>query len=408
MYPDYPIYPYFLLMAALTVCFSTRLWRFVDGVPARSGARIESIDGMRGYLALSVMVHHAVIARAWLATGSWVLPTDPFYAQLGSVAVSLFFMITGYLFWGKLVAKEGRADWMGLYIGRLFRIAPLYWLTIAIMTLLVFVRSDFELRQAPGALAAELWRWCRLGMFPGHDFNGYPNVWILIAGVTWTLKYEWRFYFALLPLSVFAKPRFHLPAAALACVIAWAAAAITQFNGWGYTALFSAGMLSASLSVALKGGLPNASRLRFPLSPSMASTLVAILLVVTFVISPRPFGVLQVSLLALVFFLVCQGATLFGLFTSRAAVRLGHISYGIYLMQGLVISVIFDHPVTRQWVARNESAFWWLTLAVALALCAVAAIVHVLLERPSIDLGRRCASAVKNRVAKRREQLSMN
>ena len=73
------------------------------------------------------------------------------------------------------------------------------------MTLLVFVRSDFSLNVPPGDLAAEILRWSAGGIVAGSDINGFPHTSLLIAAVTWTLWFEWRFYAALLPLSLVAR-----------------------------------------------------------------------------------------------------------------------------------------------------------------------------------------------------------
>ncbi|MGS1004015.1 hypothetical protein ACVCH0_20595 [Burkholderia glumae] len=66
--------------------------------------RVESLDGLHGILASSVAVHHLVTAgkfhfdrvSGWLPSG--------FHNQLGEVSVSILFMVTGYLFWRRLVA----------------------------------------------------------------------------------------------------------------------------------------------------------------------------------------------------------------------------------------------------------------------------------------------------------------
>jgi peptidoglycan/LPS O-acetylase OafA/YrhL len=376
------IYGYLFTLVVVTACFSLGAWRFLDEPPARAG-RINAVDGMRGYLALSVMTHHALIARNWLVTGIWRWPDDEFIAQLGSVGVSLFFMITGFLFWGRLVARDGRPGWISLYIGRVFRIAPVYWLAIACMVLTVFFRSDFAWRQTPWQVAREVLRWSALGLLNGHDFNAYPDVGILLAGVYWTLRYEWRFYFVLLPASLVARGRRHFPAALVTFAGCLFVAASGGNQGWVFAALFGAGMTTASLHAI--GWRP-----RLPQSLASAGALLVLGLLLAG--NPRPYGAVQAFVLSMIFFLVCNGATFFGLLISRPAVRLGHISYGIYLLQGPVLTVGFDNALARPIVLGGAVPFWVATTLAALLLCCIASVVHAVLERPAIRAGKRCGA----------------
>ncbi len=83
--------------------------------------RLTSIDGLRGFLAASVFIHHSLIWRGYVLTGVWQAPDSNFYNQLGQSSVGLFFMITGFLFTRRLL--EGNVDWLRLYAGRFARLA---------------------------------------------------------------------------------------------------------------------------------------------------------------------------------------------------------------------------------------------------------------------------------------------
>ncbi|MDE2599740.1 MAG: acyltransferase [Rhodocyclaceae bacterium] len=375
------ITPYFLALLVTTGYASIGFWRFVDTSPINNPQRVNTIDGLRGYLALSVMLHHAVIARAWLETGHWTLPGDPFYGQLGAIAVSLFFIITGYLFWGKLIAQEGRINWRALYIGRVFRIAPTYWIAISGMVLVVFWQSDFQLREPIADLTKKLLQWYGgLGLLVGHDFNNYDTVWIIIAGVVWTLKYEWRFYLALLPASLLAKRRLHLPASIGLLIVSIILANLQNSESWRYTTLFAVGMIVASLAEI---------GVKISLSDKLASLTLIAVLTGTFALNSGPFSTWQALFLGVAFLLVENGASLFGLLTSLPAIRLGHASYGIYLLQGFVFSIGFNNSILRPIVTGNNIGFWIVTIAGMLLLYTVAALVYSGVERPAIALGRR-------------------
>lgn len=383
------ILPYFLSLFAATALFATNVWRGIDDDVSGGVRRVSTLDGLRGYLALSVMLQHAMVARSWLVTGSWSLPHDPFYAQLGSVAVSLFFMITGYLFWDKLVSQQGRMNWMAFYIGRVFRIGPIYWVASAGLVFIVFWRTGFELHEPAAVVAGSVLRWLGLGFLPGKDFNGYENAWVILAGVVWTLKYEWKFYFALLPASLFAKRRLHLPAAIVFLAIAIVCANAGGSDSWSFWTLFGAGMLTASLKQ---------SGVRIKLPDSVASAAVLVLLAALLFAYPPLYSSAQALPLAVVFFLICNGTTLFGLLTSTPAVRLGHASYGIYLLQGFVFAIGFDNALVRPLVTGHIGTFWLVTIAGALALCTISGYLYMAIERPMIQYGRRLASSTAARM----------
>jgi peptidoglycan/LPS O-acetylase OafA/YrhL len=62
--------------------------------------RYATIDGLRGYLAFLVFLHHSAVWFFYLKTNAWTGPPSNIYAQFGESSVALFFMITAFLFGG--------------------------------------------------------------------------------------------------------------------------------------------------------------------------------------------------------------------------------------------------------------------------------------------------------------------
>ena len=121
-----PVSPLPALACLLVAMATAYLLGKKFGVPSSLG-RFNSIDGLRGYLAFFVFLHHASIWYFYLQTGKWALPPSNLYTQFGHSSVFLFFMITGFLFFSKLI--DGRTqtiDWGKLFVSRLLRLAPLY------------------------------------------------------------------------------------------------------------------------------------------------------------------------------------------------------------------------------------------------------------------------------------------
>ena len=101
-----------------------------------------SIDGLRGILAFSVFLHHSVIWYYFLRTDDWSHPPSRIYSHFGPSSVAMFFMITAFLFYSKLLdAKKRGMDWGKLYLGRLRRIMPLYIFVVLLVFIVVGVLS---------------------------------------------------------------------------------------------------------------------------------------------------------------------------------------------------------------------------------------------------------------------------
>ena len=110
---------------------------------AGGAARNLTLDGLRGWLAVAVFVHHTVITWFFLQGRGWALPPSRFYGQLGQVGVALFFMVTAFLFWGKVIDRRGALDWRGFLVGRLWRLYPAYLVVFAAILLAVAASSGF-------------------------------------------------------------------------------------------------------------------------------------------------------------------------------------------------------------------------------------------------------------------------
>lgn len=374
-----------LLLAA------TPLFRCADAPPSDKPNRDVSLDGLRSFLALGVFYHHGALYHLLLKDGVVALPPTRLYALSGQVGVSVFFMITGLLFWGRLVAKGGRLDWPSLYIGRVFRIAPVYLLAVALMYAIVMAWHG-GFRFESGWLRTLL-RWLALGFFIGGDVNGDARS-VNMLGVVWTLHYEWLFYAALLPLSLVAGRRVHLWASSGLLLLSLG---VIVFHGSGtpespgkatLAALFSAGMLAASLRASG----------RLPVAPRWALSLVCLASFATvFLGFDSAYATLPILGLAVGFLCIVSGADLFGLLQTRAAVRLGNLSYGIYILHGPILRVTLDNDLLKPIALSSPLMHWLCVYAVSALVLAAAAVAHVVLERRGIEEGKRLASALTKR-----------
>lgn len=284
-------------------------------------------------------------------------------------------MITAFLFWGRVLDEKFNLNWKEFYIGRLFRITPLYWLAVIFLFVLLAVKTNFNIHVPLKDLVEQVFIWILPGTVKIQPLiNGYEHTRTLIAGVTWTLYYEWLFYLFLPVMVIFARRKTIY--VLLPIIIAFLFAhKIEKF----LFAMFLIGMLSAEIirkipKINGDGKLKSAIALMF-----ICATLFG---------AKTAYSWSSVILLGAFFYLVSSGASLFGLLKTKSAIRLGHISYGIYILQGAVLTVILS-PVFLGDFSKNGPMQFWLTNAViAFTLVVISALAYFFIEKPGIRLGK--------------------
>lgn len=355
--------------------------------------RISTLDGLRGFLAFGVFFHHGAVYHRYILDGHWTLPPSAVFTLFGQVGVSVFFMITGYLFWSRMIVERGQPDWISFYIGRIFRIGPLYLLAVGTMLAVVFASTGFEIREPILRLSESVARWSLLGLLSGPEFvNGYENPGRILADVTWTLRYEWWFYISL-PLAAFAarSSRMHLVAVLVglfAClgVLSLEIGSERLIRSEACVALFFLGMCCASLEA--KG-----FTLRLP---DWAMSVVAVvILMFVFATFETAYRAAPVALLGVVFYLIISGTSVFGLLRAQASRRLGDISYGIYLLQGIVLFFVFSIGSVKSFALISPVRHWSVVCLCALLLMGLAALTHHFVELPGIGVGKQIAVWVR-------------
>lgn len=377
----YDLWPAFVVVALV--------WPLAGMTPFRrvgfesNSARIRTIDGMRGYLALAVALHHSVIYHEFLTTGVWKYPPSAFYGLLGQVGVSFFFVISAYLFWGKLLSAKSSVDFPALLLKRAFRIGPLYIVAIGAVMVLEVINAPIDY----SAFATYERAFFNLlfgvfGYVPLSSFGVYT-----LAGVTWTLPYEWLFYFSLPIVAIFSRH----PVARLALPVALLGFSILMSAGGGnlaycYLGLFAGGMVCATLE---------ANALLVKIHRHALSAIALALLVYVFATHEIAYAPVPMLLCIGCFFLIVSGADFFGLLTASRSVRLGEISYGIYLLQGLAFVAVFSISPVRDFALANASQYWLVILMTMVLLVFMALVTHLVVEKPGVSLGNNLVRALR-------------
>ncbi len=350
--------------------------------------RLGCIDGLRGYLALCVMLHHFYI---WVLTtrlgGAWSPPTIPVLNQLGAAAVALFFMATGLVFYPRILAGVRATSWTSVYVARVFRIMPLVVFSVAIVTLIIMLRTGAMPNPSyVGAVARWISTWAEVPLL------GYPDSGRINAYVLWSLKYEWLFYLLLLPLSAAAMdgvrsrdwPSWLVPAGLLAGSLA-----IRLTSRWTgisgdfllYLPLFAVGMLAFEMQMR--------PRIRQALDQPWVAAAAVAAVAVGAVTTQFPYGA-SLPLFGFLFVCVACGNNVLGLLSTRGARVLGECSFGLYLLHGIVLDVLFVDG--RGLIAALPTVALPVLLLLAVAIVVpLTALAFVLIERPAIGLGKSAA-----------------
>ncbi|TCR65043.1 acyltransferase [Rhizobium sp. BK376] len=344
-----------------------------------SGQREATIDGARGFLALGVVVHHFSIHASRVTSGLWQEPSNVFFRNLGPLSVTIFFMITAYLFYGKIMLKQGNLDWISLYFGRLLRLTPMYMIAVLLVIFTAFSFTGFHLNVPFVSVVSSLIAWTSFTIFGSPDINGFSNTDLIIAKITWTLRYEWLFYLILPVLALLVTLikskilRIFIIVALIFLGMSFPDARVSWLK-LTYAVPFALGMIVYEFS-------EYSNWRRFCAEP-FGSLLASFLLVMNLSVPVRTYGALQFVEIALLFLLIVGGASFWGLLKWHATRVLGEATYGIYLLHAIFLFWLFS-------AAPAIGVMTW-TLPVMTALVTTVSLIGFFtIERPIMQLGRR-------------------
>lgn len=303
---------------------------------------ITALDGLRGLAILMVMVFHQVGFAPETALDRAVLTVLP----LGESGVDLFFVLSGFLITGILVASKGAPHYYrNFYARRFLRIFPLYY---AVLCLAFFVLPHLiPSRQAKWAHVAganQLWYWAYLSnWYIALKTSGSTHG---VVDVSWTLSIEEQFYLAW-PMVVALSSRRTLLVICAGLIASGSAFRLAMVaagapNTWSHfltPSRFDALGVGAALALLSQGGR-DLSRLAQPARWTAPVALAVVLGPLVWpaawwwpsmlVVRPAALAALFGSLLVLA--ISARPGSLPGrIFASSVLVVLGRYSYALYL-----------------------------------------------------------------------------
>ena len=268
-----------------------------------------------------------------------------------------------------------------LWRGRLYRIAPLYFFSLAIVVLVAV--SEAGSQWLAWANWKPMLRMLALGALKWQDI-GTVNLGAYNAGVVWTLWYEWGFYLVLPFIAWLATGRKIFAFALLAY-------ALTLFNfkynlNLELRLFFLLGMICPVLLES------PSTRIQLQQPAAAAVALVAtvtlcwlgrdgeLLLVPTFPLAVALFPV---------FLLAAAGNNFFGLLTHPAVRCLGAMSFSLYLLHGIMFKLVFHLLKTAGLIRLPQPEYWLVIVVTAIATTCFCATTYRWIEFPFLSTSQK-------------------
>ena len=318
-----------LFFSLLFLFFLNNIYK-VDLKPVQ----FKTIDGLRGYLAFFVYLHHIYIYYNLYKNASIPHYLSNVMNQFGDASVVLFFMITGFLFTSKFLnEKELKTDWLKLYISRILRIYPAYILLLCLQLTIIFWLSDFALTQKPILIAKELIIWLSFSIIDYLPINGFNDTQLMTANVLWTIKYEVFFYLCIPMMALLIskiKPSVMLVGFTLICSIYIGYKINIQLI---YIFPFLIGILTAYLA--------QNQQICDLAKKHISSIVILATLIGVMILFNTSYNYFVILLLAICFIGIACGNSIFGILSSNISRLFGQLSYSMYLLHGIILYIVF-------------------------------------------------------------------
>ena len=348
-----------------------------------SEIRYPEIDGLRGYLAFFVFLHHSYIWQVFLKTKNWEDPKSNLFNQFGETTVVFFFIITAFLFTTKLFNnKTGVIDWSDYLKSRFFRLFPMYFLSVIVIFFLVAYLTQFTARVPFIENLKSTLSWLFFNVSKKNsNLNGLEDTFILNSGITWTLPYEWTFYFLLPLIALWFKIKVNLKA-----VFGFTAAAaiimIINKSSLRHFMPFVGGIIVAVLI--------NSRKFEDVLKQKKYTVLAILLLSLSVYFFNGGRKPIQIVISSIVFLIIATGNSFFGILSSAFSRKFGQITYSLYLLHGILLFIIFYFIIGFERAKLlTDTEFWLIIMASIFPLILICQLTFKYIELPLMSLSKK-------------------
>lgn len=289
--------------------------------------KYQSLTGLRGLCAVMVIVSHTFWRWGSDSSDYWSL--DKFQgqfikdvaAQMGPLAVSFFFILSGFLFFR--FAQKPNKSFFHFFKDRFLRLYPAILMSILLIVVFVWLINK------DGFLSRCSLQFLKIFPTPfGPSYDEYIcdyKIATLNSGVLWSLVWEIRLYLfipALFLLLKYIKPMW-VNIGIIATILALIVIKVIDHNEASYMLLFACGFISASIEKRVELG-------------AKSFIIGCIMFALMFLTIKEPYySPWYVVALFFIFYPIMKGFNLGNLFNNDKMQYLGMTSFSLYLNHGL-------------------------------------------------------------------------
>ncbi len=373
-----------VIITAISIA-TAYLFKIFLPVQAFDSWRHEEIDGLRGFLAVFMFIHHSSVWYSYIKNGVWAVPSSAVYTNIGQIGIILFFMISSFLFFTK-IRKSKVIDWKKLYISRIARLAPLFLFLFILVLIVVGFSTEWAPRVPFRDIIFSILSWLPFTLFGQKDINGLPDTFIIVAGVPWSLVFEWLLYASLPLLRVLLLKRVPFFYILLSLVLVFIITRSLSYSPKFVLLAFALG--GASSYVADYEKIRNFSRKK------VASFVSIGIFIYTACSYQGVYATEPIVLISTAFALICCGCGFFGILRFNAVKILGQVSYGIYMLHGVVLFVSFRFLFGFDFIgALSSTSYWVVVFSITPIVISISIFSFYFIESPVIKMADR---AMKN------------
>ncbi|WP_160621811.1 acyltransferase family protein [Mixta intestinalis] len=342
------------------------------------------LDPVRGIAALLVFIHHSGMVYNQHVTGKFSphgifhyssLIVRKVYIHFGQTSVMLFFMITGFLFFSKILNFDTPLNVRQFFKSRIKRLLPAMVSGFFLYILVIIILKD---ETQSNNFLSYIVSWFSFG------FIGLPNLsdtipgWSVTAGVFWTLVLEWKFYILIPFLSYFISNG----KTAIIFLISTLGLIIYLYNINYLTekevSIYACFMSGLAIALIIKS---------YPLimqkwlGNPFAAIFCMALYIYSFLNTANSYT-LQITFSSFIFILiVISGNSFFGVLKLKPLHWAGKSSYGIYIMHALIMHLVFS-------LISNNIGYYKSIFISTVILCIVTLLNYIFVERKYMCISR--------------------
>lgn len=383
-----------ILIPAIAL-ITSMLFNKIINVKLSNGQRTITIDGLRGFLALFVVTHHAAIWMYYIKSGVWQLPPSRVYANLGQLGVVFFFMITSFLFISK-IRNPGVVNWAGIYKSRLRRLFPMYLLSLFLMLVVTGFATAWSLNVTVYELITSIGEWASFAIIGMPDINGFTDA-RLIGGVAWSLVYEWLFYLSLPVLALTLNGRVKVGVLIISMLLLMT---IIYFSEYKFKLVHVLSFVMGGVALFICN-----NKVLKKLAVSKAGSLLTVAAVIAALnFSSDSFSLSLILFTSIAFTMICSGSDIFGILKLSCTRILGESTYSIYLLHQVILYSVLKLFLGVDLLKQiSEIDFWIIIFFVVVVTIMISHVTYKYIELPWVSSRKPITNDIGNHTESVRE-----